>query len=553
MIHTDNAPDATSTAPANGKRVTLAVRAEGKLVRLNIAAGTSVRDALDTTELRVRAACGGTGSCGACVVHLLQGQVNPHTLAEYQKLTPAERAQGLRLACQLRPNGDTEIQIDHPARPSLWRSIPAADLAPSPGKLPTLSQHIYGVAVDLGTTHIRVALWDRKRGKRIAARRGPNPQVVFGADVLNRLDAAQARPERTAELAKLARTAIVQAVRDILARDVGEVKPMLAEIGQMMVVGNTAMLALLTEYGGDRLMDPDNWQRAVDIHPRNAPAWQALWYMPNAEISVLPPVAGFVGSDLTANLVATDLTSGPAGSLLLDVGTNTEIALWDGLTLHVTSVPGGPAFEGGGIRFGMPADPGAICRVRLAQEGHGLVCSTIGASKARGFCGSGLTDAISVLLAAGILKPSGRFTESVGDEGYRIIPNNPRSALHAMDVDAFQRAKAATSAAMTILLRQAAMGWNDLQRLCVCGAFGHTLDIAHAQAVGLLPQIDPARVELYADATLAGCERALLNEDGAALFATMTDKVHATNLSMAKGYDDCYIDHLRLRPVPPVD
>jgi uncharacterized 2Fe-2S/4Fe-4S cluster protein (DUF4445 family) len=453
----------------------------------------------------------------------------------------------------LRPKGDTEILLEHPARPSLWRSIPPEDLAPSPAKLPTLTQHIYGVAVDLGTTHIRVALWDRKRGKRIAARRGPNPQVAFGADVLNRIDAALARPERAAELAKLARTAIVQAVRDILARDVGEVKPMLAEIGQVTVVGNTAMLALLTEHGGDRLIDPDNWERAVDIQPRDTGAWQARWYMPHAAVSVLPPIAGFIGSDLIANIVATELTSGPAGSLLLDVGTNTEIALWDGHTLHVTSVPGGPAFEGGGIRFGMPADPGAICSVRPTEGVDRFSCDTIGESEARGFCGSGLTDAISVLLAAGILKPSGRFALAPGDDGYRLIPDNPRSALRGPDVDAFQRAKAAISAAMTILLRQAAMGWHDLQRLCVCGAFGRTLDIAHAQAVGLLPQIDPGRVELYADATLAGCERALLTQDGAALFATANDKVLATNLSMAKEYDDCYIDHLRLRPVPPVE
>jgi uncharacterized 2Fe-2S/4Fe-4S cluster protein (DUF4445 family) len=534
------------------KQLTLVVRVGKHVTHLNFALGTSVRDALDTTDLRVRAACGGTGSCGACVVHLLHGDVNSHTLAEYQKLTPEDRANGLRLACQLRPNGDVEILLDHPARPSLWKSILAADLASSLGKLPTLTQHIYGVAVDLGTTHIRVALWDRKHGKRIAARRGPNPQVVFGADVLNRLDAALENPERATELAKLARTAIVQAVRDILARDVGEVKPMLAEIGKVMVVGNTAMLALLTEYGGDMLINPEYWQCAVDIQPRDLSAWQAQWYMPNALISTPAPVAGFVGSDLTANLIATDLTSGPAGSLLLDVGTNTEIALWDGRTLHITSVPGGPAFEGGGIRFGMPAESGAICRVKPAQGSSGFICDTIGDSNARGFCGSGLTDAISALLVAGVLKPSGRFAVSPDEQGYQLIPGNPRSALHSVDVDAFQRAKAATSAAMAILLKQAGMNWNDLQRLCVCGAFGHTLNIANAQAVGLLPEINPNRVELYADATLAGCERALLTENGEALFTAVVEKVSAINLSITKVYDDIYIDHLRLRPIPPV-
>ena len=212
-------------------QVILTVQTESCVSHLKVPTGISVREALDTTELRVRAACGGTGSCGACLVRFLHGEVNALTLAEYQKLTTDESGQGLRLACQLRLKGDAEILLDHPAPPSQWKSLPAEDLMQPPGKLPRLDKHIYGVAVDLGTTHIRVALWDRKRGKRIAARRGPNPQGVFGADVLNRLVAARARPERGHELAMLAHAAIVQAVRDILARDVGEVTPMMAEIG----------------------------------------------------------------------------------------------------------------------------------------------------------------------------------------------------------------------------------------------------------------------------------------------------------------------------------
>jgi uncharacterized 2Fe-2S/4Fe-4S cluster protein (DUF4445 family) len=540
-----------SVEQLNNCLVTLAVRTEGRVTYLNVSAGISVRDALDTTDLRVRAACGGTGSCGACLVRLLHGDVNTPTLAEYQKLTSDEREQGLRLACQLRLKGDTEILLDHPAPPSQWKSIPAEDLPP-PGKLPGLDKHIYGVAVDLGTTHIRVALWDRRRGKRIAARRGPNPQGVFGADVLNRLVAARACPERAHELAQLARTAIIQAVRDILARDVGEVTPMMAEIGQVVVVGNTAMLALLTEQGGDALLDPENWQRAVDYRPYDAVAWQAQWYMPNAAISVPPSVAGFIGSDLVADLIATNLASGPVGSLLLDVGTNTEIALWDGKVLHVTSVPGGPAFEGAGISFGMPADPGAICRVKFGASASSFACDTIGGSEARGFCGSGLADAVAVLLAADVIKPSGRFAVAPGDEGYQLDPINPRTAITASDIDAFQRAKAATSAAMAELLNLAHMEWGDLKRLCICGAFGHTLDIGNAQAVGLLPEIDPSCIELHADATLAGCERALLTSDGEAYFADMTGKLHAINLSFVEGYDDRYIDHLRLRAMPPV-
>jgi uncharacterized 2Fe-2S/4Fe-4S cluster protein (DUF4445 family) len=484
---------------------------------------------------------------------LIAGEVSPPTVAEFMKLMPEERADGVRLACQMRLKGTTEIQLEQPAPPSLWKSIAADDLEDIRDALPNLTAHPYGVAVDLGTTHIRVALWNRRQGKRIATRRGPNPQGSFGADVLNRLSAASNNPKHAAELAKLARTAIIQAVRDILARDVGEVTPMLAEIGELMIVGNTAMLALLTGQGGSELVDPAFWERRIDCRPGDYATWHAQWYMPHARIVLPDTVAGFVGSDLVADLLATGLIEGPAGALLLDIGTNTEIALWDGERLHVTSVPGGPAFEGVGIRYGMAAEPGAICLVEIAPDDpEGFVCHTIGQSEARGFCGSGLTDAIAVLLACGKLKPSGRFAVSPGPDGFALDPTNPRTAITGIDVDAFQRAKAATAAAMTQLLQLAGMCWQDITRLCVCGAFGRTLHIGHAQAVGLLPLMAPERIELRADTSLAGCEKALLSNEGAERLAALTAKISTVNLSLVADYETNYIDHLRLRPMTTV-
>ena len=519
----------------NSPTATLTIRAAGSTTRLQVADGRSVRDVLDTTELRVRAACGGTGACGACLVRLLSGETNGLTVAECMKLTPEDRAAGVRLACQLRLKGDAEILVEDPAPPSAWKSIPPEDLAPGGGGLPKLKEHIYGVAADLGTTHIRVSLWDRRDGKRIAARFGPNPQGTFGADILNRLSAARDNPERARELAKLARTAIVQAVRDMLTRDVGEVKPMLAAIGQLMVVGNTAMLALLTGRGVAALLDPDSWQRPVDYLPLDPAAWQTEWFMPHVEAVLPPAIAGFIGSDLSSDLLATGLADGPPGSLLLDVGTNTEIALWDGRTLHITSVPGGPAFEGGGTGRGMPAEPGAIFRV-LCREDCGFECEVIGGGEPRGFCGSGLVDAIAALVAMGKLKPSGRFAVRPGEGGYMVLAGNSRTAITGSDIDAFQRAKAATAAGVAVLLRRAGMTWSGLRRLCVCGAFGRTLDTGHAQQLGLLPPIAPECIELYGNAALTGCERALLSAHGEALFSKAVANAAAINMSTAPEY-----------------
>jgi uncharacterized 2Fe-2S/4Fe-4S cluster protein (DUF4445 family) len=518
--------------------------------RLDMTLGQSVREVLDTTELRVRAACGGTGACGACTVRLLGGEVNPPTAAEYMKLDAQERQEGIRLACQLRPKGDAKILLDHPAPPSQWKSLANEDLMLLDEARPEFERHIYGVAVDLGTTHIRVALWDRKHGRRIATRCGRNPQYVFGADVLNRLAAADVSPARADEIAKLARTAIIQAVRDILARDVGEVKPMLAQIGRTLVVGNTAMLTLLTMRGSAELINPDSWQRAVNCNPIDTATWRADWFMPNAEVLVAPPIAGFIGSDMVADLIATRLTSGPSGSLLIDLGTNIEIALWDGQRLHLTSVPGGPAFEGVGIRHGMPAEAGAISRV--TRHTGKFEFSVIGGNTPRGFCGSGLVDGIALLLEDRTLAPSGRFAVEPAEDGFCLDPGEPRTGITGRDVDAFQRAKAATAAAIVVLLKQTDMDWPDLRRLCVCGAFGRTLNIDHAQRLGLLPPVDPTCIELYAAATLAGCERALFAVNVDELFHSIIDKSVSHNMSLVDSYEDRFIDHLRLCPIPPV-
>lgn len=517
---------------------------------LTVEGAQSVREVLAETEARVPSACGGVGTCGACVVRVVSGQTNPPTAAERRKLSGEERARGLRLACQLRVEDDAEIEVEQPEKSSSWVSIPPEELPSWPGLRPAAGAAPYGLAVDLGTTRIRVSLWDRSQGRRIAARSGPNPQEVFGADVLNRVSTALKDPHRGLELAGLARGAILKAIGDLLAQELGDPGVQPAELGRVVVVGNTAMLALLTGTGLPALLDPAQWQRAIEVSPMDPSAWQADWHLGRAEILLPAPLAGFVGSDLLAAVVGTGLLEGPPGSLLVDVGTNTEMALWDGSVLHVSSVPGGPAFEGAGLRFGAPAGPGAIAHVFPYPEGEGFTCETFGGLPARGFCGTGLVDAVALLLGAGLLKASGRFSPAAGTGGYPLDPAIPQSALSAGDVDTFQRAKAAQASAMEELLELAGLGWRDLRRLCVCGAFGRSLHVGHAQAVGLLPQVEEQRIELHGHAALVGCEMALLATDANAVLAAVASRARLVNLSLIPGWEDRYMTHLRLGPIP---
>lgn len=513
---------------------------------LQIGPQTSVRHALDTGELRVRAACGGLGTCGACLITVLEGDFNPPTMAERQKLLPEDLAQGRRLACQLYARGPAKLSLEHPAPESVWKSLDSACRLCTAGN-PALGDYPFGVAVDLGTTHIRLSLWQRQTGRRIGSRIGINPQLAHGADVLTRLDAERLAPAQSRVLAGEARKAVIEGIRDILSRDLGEIAPILAQIGKVLIVGNTAMLSLICGASGDSLYDPVNWQVPIACIPDDAAAWRDSWRMPHADIEIGQPLAGFVGSDLLAALIAADITAQPAPAILADFGTNTEIALWDGSRIWATSVPGGPAFEGVGIRNGIGAEAGAIHRV---EPGAGISrLHTLDAAPARGFCGSGFIDAVALLLAEGLLKPSGRFAAPQPAAGLRLDPDNPRTAIFASDIDIFQRAKASTAAAMAQLAVFAGLDLARLDSFWICGSFGRHLQLSAAIRLGLLPALSPARFRLLADASLAGCEKLLLAAEPGKFKAEITQRIEVVNLGGVVEYENRFIDHLRLQPI----
>lgn len=531
---------------AESLRHQVTVRSDDCVLQLQIARGQSIKMALDLTELRVRSACGSLGSCGACLIKITHGNFNPPTLAERQKLLPDDLASGIRLACQLKACSDAQLYLEHPAPRAHWKSIDITWQHTIEGD-PAIKQHPYGLAVDLGTTHIRLSLWNRQTGRHLGSRVGINPQVAFGADILTRLDANHLQHETQGILCREARQAIIGGVRDILSRDLGEITPILAAIGKVLIVGNTVMLTLICGGDSDQLYELENWHQAVTCLAEDEEAWKQEWRMPNAEISITQPLAGFVGSDLLADLFATGITQQAQPMLLVDLGTNTEIALWDGNTVWVTSVPGGPAFEGVGMRNGMQAETGAIFKV--ARQDSDWQLATIGNSPIRGFCASGFIDAIALLLQEHLLKSSGRFTQPQPEQGYRLATDNRHSAIFASDIDIFQRAKASTAAAMAYLLSVTNLTVSDLKCLWICGNLGQHLDLGHAIQLGLLPEMPRERIKLFTEASLAGCEAFLLNPHAANHLDTIIQSAKLINLGNLCAYEELFIENLRLQPM----
>lgn len=526
----------------------LLLSVDGVAHRIPFEPGPSLRDILDATDFRARSGCRGLGACGLCRVRVIAGAAGEITQNERLHLSEAQLARGMRLACQLSPAQDLEIEILNPAPPSNWKSPPErvqAREAHSPGGkwLPPEVRHPCGLAVDLGTTNLCLSLFDLAGGHWLADRWGRNPQQHFGADVITRLAAAKESPAAARQMSELVVTAIGEALLDIATREGFDPR----RIVNVTVVGNTAMLALLSQHNFELLLQPEYWTRAVDCAPADTSGWIGAWGAnPLAEVDVVAPLAGFVGSDLLAGLVATRFVDGAAPALFIDFGTNSEIALWNGKELWVTASAGGPAFESSGISCGAPAEAGAVYRVRLDAAGN-LACAIIGDDRARGVCGSGLVDLIACLLGSGRLASTGRFAG--GEMGYTFSAGNTELTLSKNDVDLMQRAKAAVGVGILALCGHAGVKLTDLRRVCVAGAFGRYLDVANAQAIGLLPQVSPETVELCGNTALAGCCDVMLSSLAAERLDDLRRRTRFVNLARHADFEQAFFDNLYLQPL----
>ena len=528
----------------------LAVRVNGATHSIPYEPGLSLRDLLDATEYRVRSACHGIGACGLCRVRVIAGEAGEPTRNECLHLLPVLLSQGVRLACQIRPEQDLHVEILNPAPPSNWKSPPDAALLQGAHErragdrwLPSSVRHPCGVAVDLGTTNLCLSLFDLARGKWLADRWGRNPQHRYGADVVTRLAAAAASDDAAQEMSRLVVAAIGEALLDITTREGFDPR----RVVNVTLVGNTTMLALLSGRNAALLLQPENWTRPVDCLPRDTSAWVAAWGInPATSVDVLAPLAGFVGSDLLAGLVATGLAEGVAPALFIDFGTNSEIALWSGKELWVTAAAGGPAFESSGIGCGMPAEAGAVFRVEAQADGT-LNYRILGDDRARGVCGSGLVDLIARLIDAGRLQPIGRFAD--GASGFAFSAGGTDLTLSRNDVDLIQQAKAAIGVGTRALCSSAGVSPKALRRVCVAGAFGRYLDVASAQSIGLLPMVPPETVELAGNTALAGCCDVMLSSRAADRLGELRSRARLLNLAQQPGFAESFLENLYLQPL----
>jgi len=378
---------------------------------------------------------------------------------------------------------------------------------------------LLGLAVDLGTTKIAGYLMDLDNGRTLGMRGIMNPQIAYGEDLVARAARATSSPEEAARLQQL----VVDALNELAADLCDEAGMTPEQIVEAVVVGNTAMHHLFLRLPvGQLARSPyvPAVRDAIDMKARDA----GLKLAPGADLYMLSNIAGYVGADHVAMLLATGMAQARGVVLAMDIGTNTEVCLANEGQLTSTSVASGPAFEGAHIKHGMRAAPGAIEYLQLKErdDGYETVCQTIGDAPPVGICGSGVLDALAELHRVGIVDDTGRMQEGPGvrtTNGIRefVLVEREDQGKDASitftqkDVRELQLAKGAMRAGIQLLLEAQGLAEESIDQVIIAGAFGSYIDVQSAIAVGMLPDLPLDRFRQVGNAAGMGAKLALLS------------------------------------------
>ena len=570
---------------------------------LDVAAGQdgNLYELLNRLGFHLDAPCGGGGRCGKCRVTIVNG--GQPTDGEIDLLDPGSIRDGIRLACATAVFDGMEVRFEQtderlahivtagnsvqydfdppvkevgvelappqlsdqtadlerlcaalgvktlqPARETL-RALPGVlrqggwkvSAVIRGGMLLDLNpKNLCGVAADVGTTTLATYLLDLRSGAELAVASSLNPQRKFGDDVISRCD--YARSGGLDELQKLVAAEINRLVESMCA----QARVNREDVFQVTAAGNTVMMHLLAG------ISPENIAQSPFI-----PAWTSsfdfqavelgLELNRSAVVSLLPCVAGYVGADTTAAMLAAGMREDGDTVLLIDIGTNGEIALSASGRLFACSTAAGPAFEGAQISCGMGGVTGAISQVKMDR---GIQYRTIGGAVASGICGSGLLDLIAGFLDVGAIDETGRIAAEGAPPGVEIVDgklavDKARGIFVTQrDVREVQLAKGAIAAGVEVLLREAGIVASDIRHVYLAGGFGSFMDKRSAGRIGLIPPELVQRTSAIGNGSGAGAKAALLSKAAMAEAERLAQAVRYVELSVRQDFQDAFVDKM---------
>lgn len=554
----------------------LRVMPQGRQIRLT--SGETVLQALERSGIDLQSECGGQGICGKCTV--LVDDPDSVPLTPHPRISADDEQRGVRLACRIRPERDMAISLVEPGHQTgaadlawilgseslgLETIRPAVSRTWSQGRSEVRVQTdegteltvawpaetgLLGAALDVGTTSLVVAVYDLEAGRELGSASGLNPQRIYGSDVLSRIRKGST-PDGLGRLTGLVRDEL----NELLATACNQAGQSASHLLDLTVGGNTTMLQLLAG------LDPaplghSPFQFSL-MGGRSYPAADfGLQAHPQARVYLPPILHAYAGTDLSAGLLAADFFPGQAPVLFMDIGTNGEMALRNGRRKLASSAAAGPAFEGSGLRSGMPASAGAIEQVWL-DRGR-LRFSTMGNTLPRGICGSGFVDLIACLLHIGRLEPSGRLLRPAegpslppGSSGYpdqidglAVFRLQDEVMLTQEDVRTFQLAKSAVRTGLDVLLQRAGLIGSQLQSFILAGGFGRSLRPSNLEAVGMIPPGSASKLSFRGNTSLAGAARLLLDAPMRSSLETSMGDVDYVHLASEDRFMELFVDNM---------
>ena len=579
--------------------------------------GVTLFDAASWNGIAIDSTCGGHGTCKKCRIRFRADPPAPTSL-DIRAYTAQEITDGWRLACRTTAVTDADVEVPplttrpkaatvgvgrqvilRPAIHKRYLELAEPDLTDQATDLervlagltdldPKADLHVlktlgstlrradfkvtavvaddtliavepgdttgrgFGLAFDLGTTTVVATLLDLTTGTPVAVESMLNKQQPFGADVITRISATMLDASALDKLRDLAQQTLAELATAVC--DNSKVQP--SEVYEVALAGNATMVHLALG------LDPEPlgvapFIMAARLLPEVRARDLGVPAHPAARAVVFPAFGAYVGGDITAGLLASGMDRDPRIRLFIDIGTNCEIGLGGRDWLRATAAPAGPACEGAAIRCGMRAADGAIEAVALAGDGD-LKLTVIGDAEPAGLCGSGLVDAVTVLVQAGLLDASGRFVASadarriaprlagrlatIGKE--RVFMLHEGVYLAQRDVRELQFAKAAIATGWRILLEEAGLAADDVKQVLLAGSFGSYLSPKSAIRIGLVPDVPVSRVVAAGNVAGEGAKMALLSVRERAAGLALLEEVRYVELSDRPDFNDRFIDQL---------
>jgi uncharacterized 2Fe-2S/4Fe-4S cluster protein (DUF4445 family) len=539
-------------------------------VDVDVPAGSSLLDAARRARIRLEAPCNGAGTCGKCRVRLDDEARLRTRIVSWNKLSEQEVRDGWALLCCTLVESD--VSLDLPGGGERGLRILEDGLRPETPFAPLLrkryvaerkltevfagdrllgeeagdtASRLYGAAVDIGSTTLVVSLIDLGTGSLVGSASALNPQATHAQDVLSRINLG-ATPEGLA----LLHGELMAEVDRLIGLLAAEARVPRRRIYEVVLAGNTTMLHLAAN------VDPEPLGRFPYTPSLNGgeqlPAATIGLSLSKLATAYLPPIiSGFVGADITAGILATELGAAKGVTLFVDIGTNGEMVLARDGQLQATSTAAGPAFEGMNIACGMRAARGAIERVSIVDGA--VAVQTIDEAPAVGLCGSGLLDAVAELATHGVIETSGRFTKDREQllpgirnafalrDGKPVFHLTPEVYLSQGDIRQVQLAKGAVRAGIDVLLKRNGLAPHQVDRALIAGSFGYHLSVRSLIDIGLFPPEFDGKVEYVGNTARTGAEVLLTNAEARETLARQVRQIEAVELANDEDFTKIFV------------